>query len=690
MPTEMEFVNYKDFVESLDSVNPSANDKAVLNSGNAGPKSSVFSSIAAFVLNAWAAFVNALTAKTSFASGDKIPIVNGSTATAMEASKLLELAAQNAEGALRLDAVRYDGGDITTVNDGYVNQLGVLADVTPSFPYKHSDEISVKAGDYIEVTAQGYSTGVAIVAELLGSGTAFIPLVLSVDSVKRKYTYTFTYDCKITISFNVPSGADYNLYTNVLRPEKADIVYDTETDVSNVNVGAVMSNGALDTDQTNYRYTSDIEVHKGDLVVVCGKGSTTNVAMIAKHSGSTYTPVSISVNSRVTRYQWTADSDCKIVATYDNTTYHDVKVYANIYGRSNEFPDKLTDKTIEKITSFEDAIGGYINVSLGTISTDANYQTSQPMKFFKGDSLEFKATGYLTWIGMVSIYYEGSYIPKVRSESSNEEVYHYDVTEDCYLVFSCKVASGFELSIQRSSRAYIDAANQFAWSSDVDLDFSLLFRSFCGIGDSLMSGYIKDTSVIPNVTKDCYDFSWLSYLGKQTNSQVKHYSQGGLTAKAWMGGASFHDAFVADNNLYGAYFIALGTNDSGASYPIGNVTDSAGTDSFVGYIKSIIDTVHTKAPNAPIFVLSTYNIAVSNQYSAMLESIVALYDYCFFVDILSNIRINLRSGGVMTSSTHFTTLGYLYVSRLVRKIVSDIVKNNLSKFAMYGLYNTEY
>lgn len=96
MPTEQEFINYKDFVESLDSVNPSANDKTVLNVGVTGPKSSVFSAIAAFVHNAWATFVNALTAKTSFASGDKIPVVNGSTATAMEASKLFELTAQNA------------------------------------------------------------------------------------------------------------------------------------------------------------------------------------------------------------------------------------------------------------------------------------------------------------------------------------------------------------------------------------------------------------------------------------------------------------------------------------------------------------------------------------------------------------------------------------------------------------------
>ena len=51
MATEREYVTYKEFAESLDSVNPSANDKAVLNAGGSGPKSSVFSAIAAFVRN---------------------------------------------------------------------------------------------------------------------------------------------------------------------------------------------------------------------------------------------------------------------------------------------------------------------------------------------------------------------------------------------------------------------------------------------------------------------------------------------------------------------------------------------------------------------------------------------------------------------------------------------------------------
>lgn len=134
MATEREYVTYNEFAEGLESVNPSANDKAVLNVGGTGPKSSVFSAIAAFVHNTFAAFVNALTAKTSFANGDKIPVVNGSTATAMEASKLLELTAQNALAGNVAPAF-----DPTKPNDagGYAYYAGeVVANAGKNYRFK--------------------------------------------------------------------------------------------------------------------------------------------------------------------------------------------------------------------------------------------------------------------------------------------------------------------------------------------------------------------------------------------------------------------------------------------------------------------------------------------------------------------------------------------------------------------------
>ena len=95
MPTEQEYINYKDFVESLDEATPSAGDKAVFNDAN-GPKGSLYSAIANFVLGLWAAFIHGLTAVTSFVSGDEFPLVNGSTGKRMSKDALLQLTAQNA------------------------------------------------------------------------------------------------------------------------------------------------------------------------------------------------------------------------------------------------------------------------------------------------------------------------------------------------------------------------------------------------------------------------------------------------------------------------------------------------------------------------------------------------------------------------------------------------------------------
>lgn len=78
------------------SANLTDNDYIAVDHQDNGTRRTKLSELATWIHNKWAAFVNALTAKTSFASGDKIPVVNGSTATAMDKDTLLSLTAQNA------------------------------------------------------------------------------------------------------------------------------------------------------------------------------------------------------------------------------------------------------------------------------------------------------------------------------------------------------------------------------------------------------------------------------------------------------------------------------------------------------------------------------------------------------------------------------------------------------------------
>ena len=88
----------KQLWEVIPVANDVKNDDGVIIGGQtAGTRYAPLTLIANYVHNLWATFINAITPlKTSFASGDKFPLVNGSTATAIEADKLLELTSQNA------------------------------------------------------------------------------------------------------------------------------------------------------------------------------------------------------------------------------------------------------------------------------------------------------------------------------------------------------------------------------------------------------------------------------------------------------------------------------------------------------------------------------------------------------------------------------------------------------------------
>lgn len=85
----------KDLTNTATASTLDANQYAVVD-GSTGTFKTKLSELATWIHGRWASFVNALTAKTSFASGDKIPVVNGSTATAMSKDTLLSLTTQNA------------------------------------------------------------------------------------------------------------------------------------------------------------------------------------------------------------------------------------------------------------------------------------------------------------------------------------------------------------------------------------------------------------------------------------------------------------------------------------------------------------------------------------------------------------------------------------------------------------------
>lgn len=340
----------------------------------------------------------------------------------------------------------------------------------------------------------------------------------------------------------------------------------------------------------------------------------------------------------------------------------------NIIQESN-----LTPLSITKFKS------GYITAD-GSVADNPSFVYSEPVKLYKGQIVKSLVQGYLNNVSLVSMYNEdGTYTPLVVSTDSNEKTLVYNIKSYGKYVFCTYVNVAYDYKI------YIDCATLLQPQETVN--FMTIFHKLGVIGDSLSSGeIIRDNKYI-----DRYDFSWLSNIARRNGLKYAHYSQGGMTAKNWLNNTgSLYDKFQNDDELASAIFIALGTNDINAGYQVGNSTDAPGTDSFCGYIKSIIETIRTKNPNCVIFMVSLYSLSdTSKIYSNAIKDLSKLYDLCYFVNYADN------NDGVVMDSTdwsisrygHFTTTAYVKASSIIEKLCNDIVKNNQNEFGYFGLDN---
>ena len=228
--------------------------------------------------------------------------------------------------------------------------------------------------------------------------------------------------------------------------------------------------------------------------------------------------------------------------------------------------------------------------------------------------------------------------------------------------------------------------NDIVASPQFNYNYMKMFQRIAVIGDSLSSGelvYQDEKGEWQYIDK--YGNSWLSYIAKETGAVRTHYSQGGLTAKIWL---DYYNHRLSADTPYNAYFIALGTNDAYKKpYSLGEISDTAGMATFVGYYKQIIENVKLNAPNSVIFCCSRYSKADSGGYNAMIKSITELYDGVFFVDIANESDITLDIGGDYVNGSHFTTLGYIRLAKNIMKIVSNVIFNNIGYFKFFMLNN---
>ena len=260
------------------------------------------------------------------------------------------------------------------------------------------------------------------------------------------------------------------------------------------------------------------------------------------------------------------------------------------------------------------------------------------------------------------------------------------------------------------TRHDIEAMNEEIGQYDINLGY--MFENIACIGDSMSRGTLSsgDSADVDNDGTGLSSFgaSWCSFLAKRWGCKSKyHYANSGTTTYSWLNNTKYGLgrllADVANGKIYNAYFIAYGHNDAmtvgTAQDDAAPVTITEGVSScpsgytFCAYYKAIINQIRLKAPHAMIFCLSEYDGVMKYSKTTYRQAVIDVAEW--YYEQGDHLVHHLETGGVpdadMSLGTHYSTVGYAYIARMVDKCANEVVYAHRgdSEIKFFGSYNTD-
>lgn len=310
-----------------------------------------------------------------------------------------------------------------------------------------------------------------------------------------------------------------------------------------------------------------------------------------------------------------------------------------------------------------------------------------------------------------------------------EETHEYTATEDMTLVAGFYgISRARYVKIETDTLKSVDArienikqdlSDKKSQDKLSDICFGYLFDKVCAIGDSLSVGTLDAVSGLDgHAAGGSFGCSWLTCLSKRWGSSTRmHYGRGGATCYSWLGNNDYGLGFMLkDSIVYDAYFVALGHNDTG-KYAIGTTADAAvdvqvdadnnvtfnpptSDVTFLSMYKKIVNEIRKKAPNAIIFCMSTYDkdsvdgsIGGQNKYIKQLAEWYRSQgdNKVFFLDYAGKTDISRSTQGYGTNG-HFSTMGYVYVAKVINECVNDVINEykDTNALLVWGNYLESY
>lgn len=478
-----------------------------------------------------------------------------------------------------------------------------------------------------------------------------------VSSLKEELTNNFKIDSNVKLTLT--SGQYINAISNTIEPNN------------------------------DFSITDPIAVKKGQTVVLTATGERNVVGMIAicDASNTSRQVISTSIDSNEHDYIYKVQKDGYIVCSFNHNHPYKLSLNINYYSSIYNTVDTLipVNKGTEP-TSIIALSTGYIDATNNQYTQSDNFNVSDSINLYKGQTVKLTAKGYNTIIGMINLYDDDNdtYKTVVPSADGAERVYTYTATEDCIVRFSYAISSPASATITTNETGFIRINNIEKAISDLQggdnypIEYPIMFTNVICIGDSLTYGHDGQKILTEN-----YPF----YFSKLAGVTISNKGLSSRTAKQWWDEVGNSFEHFAD---YDCAIIYLGTN--------GGLTDTVSTDCNSDYTKNadtntgcygkIIGKIKADAPNCKIFCVAgvTEYIKRRTTMNPAVRALAKFYD----VGLIDIENCILADNGSPTTEQryryrpydgiHYNKLGYFTFASMIYDYMNKYIENHLNKF----------
>lgn len=238
-----------------------------------------------------------------------------------------------------------------------------------------------------------------------------------------------------------------------------------------------------------------------------------------------------------------------------------------------------------------------------------------------------------------------------------------------------------------------------------DGGFCGIFQTIGCIGDSLSSGEFESTNGGIKGYHDFYEYSWGQYMARTLGNKVYNFSKGGMTAKVFCEEFAEQCGVYKEKNLCQCYIIALGVNDLGRPWEIGDMdkidvlkTRDPEDESIMAYYASIIRSIKQKQPDAKIFLMTIpysdtatpERIEKEDAFSEAIRALAAKTKNTYVLDFRKFAPVYDKKFKDTFFLGHMRATGYLLTAKMIMSYIDYIIRNNPDEFARVGFIGTPY